>query len=278
MSTATDQLFADALGVQSSLLAPSLIPDDDDESPEYVLGCMWDAFVSPDSSLLLPPPPPADEPAAFVFHINRDALDGDSCGGTSSDAPAHVDVSSCDSPTLITSTLALTPIKENRPKAKASRAGAATKPKRQKSEATGQKRAKVNAAGRVSPATAASAEAATAVSTEAIEDEGNSGASDGEMVSDDLETDLPIATSTAASPGDDNSKRVQRMMRNRASAAESRKRKRKQVEECEALVQSLKDAVKKLQEQNDELRRANALARTKQQELPAPPIETAVGA
>ena len=45
------------------------------------------------------------------------------------------------------------------------------------------------------------------------------------------------------------------------------------------LVQSLKDTVKKLQEQNDELRRANALASAKQHESPAPPpIDSAAGA
>ena len=47
---------------------------------------------------------------------------------------------------------------------------------------------------------------------------------------------------------------MERMMRNRESAANSRKRKKAKVEELEALVASLKEEVQSLKRQNVELR------------------------
>jgi len=65
------------------------------------------------------------------------------------------------------------------------------------------------------------------------------------------------------------------MMRNRASAAESRKRKRQQLEEYETLVASLQESVRKLKQQNEDLRRACALAGgNTPMETPTLPLET----
>merc|ERR1719231_984539 len=69
-------------------------------------------------------------------------------------------------------------------------------------------------------------------------------------------------------------KRHQRMMRNRASAAQSRKRKRQQVEELEAMVASLKESVRALTQSNNELKRDCALAAGKA-EAAAPPQQPA---
>ena len=56
----------------------------------------------------------------------------------------------------------------------------------------------------------------------------------------------------------DEEKRQERMLRNRASAANSRKRKREQLTELEIMVQELKAQCMRLQSENAELAQKNA--------------------
>lgn len=194
---------------------------------------------------------PCDEPAAFESHIQNDPLSPPSCA----------------SPKSITSMLLSPVASAKRSKPKAFRA---TKPNGTK------------IAGDARPV-APTQLAAAAAGGESRDDEAVLGSvpSDSEVASDEAEAAAPTPTTQLpASASDDEEKRKQRMLRNRASAAESRKRKRQQLEEYETLVASLTDTAKKLRQQNDELRRACALA-GRTLETPAlqlPPVNMAAGA
>jgi len=186
-------------------------------------------------TLLAPAEAPSDEPAAFVLHMNRDAPE-----------------LSCESPTQITSSLQTPAAKAKHSKPRTFKAAAPAKTKRAKVEGT--------------------TPAASAAAAEPREEPSSVPASDSETVVEEVADVAADGAPTPPLASDDETKRVQRMLRNRASAAESRKRKRQQLEDYETLVASLTEAVQKLKQQNEELRRACALAGGKPLETPSQPI------
>jgi len=239
---------------------PSLDMDDFMGFPPPAQLGTWDEPFASDEILKTHGPP--DEPAAFVFHLNRDAVP---------EASRH-------SPTQITSTLTLTPTSK-RAKPNTSRSKAPPKAKRAKNAAPAAD----------APAAAPAADATPPAAAEEIPetpetpktpdfDHDNSSEPSEAPPAADAETEEDAAAADGTPPADVDAaedKRMQRMMRNRASAAESRKRKRKQMEEYETLVKTLHERVAELERQNSELRKACALASGKGQppplEVPPPP-------
>ena len=78
---------------------------------------------------------------------------------------------------------------------------------------------------------------------------------DGNLSSTSLNTTSTIGADPNLSSDAAEEKRLKRMRRNRESAAQSRNRKKQYVEELEAQVQQLEDAVNGLHNENCELRR-----------------------
>jgi len=161
-----------------------------------------------------------DEPAAFVHHINAEAL------SKASTAP-------CLSPTLITDKLMSPLSKRTKPTAHRG------KPRTRDPEEE-----------------AASSKSSETEDTEAPPKEEQTSmdeqpqAATVEAIGVEHEQKQSVSVADAAETA-----RLERMMRNRASAAQSRKRKRQQVEDLEADVASLRETVRKLTEQNATLRR-----------------------
>lgn len=214
---------------------------------------LWGALTSFDEGGVADGP--ADEPAKFVVHINSTMQHSEP---------------SCESPTQVTAPLSIleTPIpKRSKPKAFRT----ANKSKTLQCNSV---QARDDASlDDVDVAAGCSAEQAPA--SPPLEDK-----TDASTSLDKTTASTSSAEESEASdpPAATEMKRMQRMQRNRESAAESRKRKKQRVEEYEALVASLQETVEKLKQQNDELRRANAIAASKQETgscgtaLPTPPL------
>lgn len=234
--------------------------------PPSPFDAIWGGSLGQDHPMHLASDTSTDEPAQFVHFIN-------------SEQPSLPSKGTCDSPTLITASLSTT----NSPKKKKN-----TRPKSGFVAPERIAEPAATAAATTPPLVAEASRAAEGGSTQQ-EDKAPADAStgpdapveavDGESVKLDLsafDEELNTTSDDPAAASGMDKKKYDRMMRNRASAAQSRKRKRQHVEELQALVARLKEELQALKKENMELRqdcaRAGGTVGSLSVEVPVPPL------